>query len=190
MGTCAFWDSWSKGVSASCNHCNGCNTCNNDDKPRCNTAQPICSTTAGQVAADLAVGDPGAPTASRDQIIIKVFPRSLMNELIQWILDAANMGKVSTSPIPSIGKEDREFIYADKINEIIDGMITIWSGNSTAKVQKDQIITSETFNRIMDAINNMEINPSSACDMCVYSCNAGCLSCNTCVSCQCDCDND
>lgn len=193
MGTCAYWvtQGWeSVKTSGSCNSsCDDCVRCNNDYTPYCNSAQKLCSN-ASQTAADLNVGAAGAPTASRDVIIKKLFPQSLMNELIQWILDAANMGAESTSPIPTIAEEDRDFVYADKINEIIDGMVRIYYSNNTAKVERDQIITTETFNRIMEKINNLQINSSTACDMCVWTCNAGCQSCNSCVGCQCDCDND
>lgn len=96
------------------------------------------------------------------------------------------MGKEQTSPTPSIGSEGRDFLYADKINEIIDGMITVDSSNATGKVARDQIIYSSTFNRIMDKIRELNIHKTKACDMCVSQCNAYCNSCNACVSNCCD----
>lgn len=135
---CALYDTWTKGCNhAYCQQCNRCNVCNNSSSnpSYCDTTQNTCK--YQQTAKNLSVGPSGAPTASRDDIIIKIFPQAKMNQLIQWIIRAAKMGKEHTSPVPSIGTESRNFVYADKINEIIAGMITIDSANATATVKRD-----------------------------------------------------
>lgn len=198
MPTCAKYNSWKSNCNRTgCQLCDACNTCNNSHRTnpsRCNTAQNLCK--YEQTAHNLSVGDSGAPEAQRDDIIIKILPRDKLNDLIQWIYDAADMGRNveagSPSPTPSIAEETRDFIYADKINEIIAGMVTVDSSNNTATVKRDQIITSETFNRIMEKIRELQINETGACDECVSGCNAYCDSCNNhnrcqgCYSCQCE----
>lgn len=189
MGTCVTSNSWNKGTPnpTVCSYCNTCDNCNNKTAPICDTKQSLCD--QGKEQASSALGSAGAPTVARDQIIAKVFSQSTLNDLIDYIKKAANLGGQTTSPTPSLSPEDREFVYADKITELIEALKKINPSNDPGvTVARDDIIYADLINKIMQKINNMKVS-QNACDMCNAGANAQCTSCQSCDSqCQLTCN--
>lgn len=180
------------GNDMSCGNCtdcsNKCDVCQNCDSSnsRCNTQQTLCSGSRmkGQLASAY-VGSAGAPSIKRDDIIIKVFPRSTLNSLIDYVGKAANYGDTKTSGGWKGSHETRDFIYADKIQSLIAGMKSLTSDNDpgvSSEVEKGKVIYASTFQAIMSKLNNLKVSPG-ACDICISSCNATCNTCNSCDSC-------
>lgn len=174
----------------SCGNCtdcaNRCNVCENCDSSNsnCNTQQTLCtgSRMKGQLASAY-VGSAGAPSIKRDDIIIKVFPRSTLNNLIDYVGTAASYGGSVTSGGWKGTHETRDFIYADKINELINGMKSVSSSNDPGvTIKAGDVIYASTFQSIMSSLNNLKVS-TSACDVCVSGCNATCNTCNSCNSC-------
>lgn len=173
----------------SCGNCTNCNnrcpiclSCNTD----CDTQQTFCtgSTMQGQ-AASAYIGAANAPSIQRNDIIIDKLPRTKFNELLTFINRAAHYGNTPSNIGLNIEAETREFIYADKIKEILNGLTSISSSNNIVlphPVAKDEVIYAEDFQLIMQAINNLKLS-SSACNICISDCDVGCDSCETCNSC-------
>lgn len=189
MGTCVTSNSWNKQKPnpSVCSLCNTCLTCNNKTTPICEDKETLCN--QGKESASAALGPANAPTVQRDQIIIKVFSQSTLNDLIDYVKKAANLGGNTTSPTPSLGPEDRDFVYADKIMELIEALKKINPENDPGvTVERDQVIYADTINKIMEKINNLKVS-QNACDMCNASANAACTSCQSCDSqCQLTCN--
>ena len=167
------------------NKCDVCQNCDSSNK-RCNTQQTLCtgSRMKGQLASAY-VGAAGAPTIKRDDIIIEVFPRSTLNNLIDYVGKAAGYGNTQSSGNWQGSHETRDFIYADKIESLIAGMKSLTSDNDpevSSEVKAGEIIYASTFQAIMSKLNNLKLSPS-ACDICISDCNAICNTCNTCNSC-------
>lgn len=181
------------GVCTNCsNRCDVCINCDTGSYRGCNTAQTFChgDKMQGQLASSY-VGAAGAPGIKRDDIIIKVLPQAKLNQLIDWLNQAA----AYTGERPSqslagnfpIGHETRQFVYADKIQEIINAMTALNTGNNPGfNAVKDQVIYGQNFNNLMSKINGLTLH-QGACESCVSSCNVKCNtcnSCNTCISCN------
>lgn len=174
------------------NKCNICIDCDTGDYKGCNEQQTFCtgSKMEGQLASAY-VGAAGAPAISRDDIIYKVLPQTKLNDLIDYLNKAA----AYTGERPSqdlaegfpIAREDREFIYADKIQEIIDAMTNMDGGNSPGfTAVKDEVIYGSNFNSLMQKINSLKLH-TGACESCITSCNVKCdicNECNVCISCN------
>lgn len=186
-----------------CDRCQVCNSCNNPSKGTkylCNVPQTYCSPQPETANGNLFMG-PNAPTFQRDDIIFKEMPRSELNRWIQWVIDASkyksgtngeDIGNKS-SPQQSANPEDRDFVYADKINELIKIMTGVSSKNNPGLIfKRDDIIKAEDFNKITEKLNNFML-AHSGCPECVAACNVNCNNCNTCITCQscttcCTCD--
>lgn len=183
MGTCVYDNtthSMGSGPSGCSRYCNVCNFCNTGgaDREKCQTHQSLC-TVFCQYAKE-GIGEANAPSAERDDIIIKIFPQSELNRLLQWINDGSKIGWKVTSPQQNVSDETKEFIYADKINELIDAMYDISHNNTFKKFERDDIIYASDFSDLMDVINDMYIN-KRACDNCNTQCD---IHCNTCIDCN------
>ncbi len=197
-----------------CTNCsNKCNVCENCDT-RCNTQQTFGTSAScrnqdsqNQFASKY-IGAANAPTINRDDIIIKKLPRTTFNELIQYINRAAHYptsGGKASNPSLNITNETRNFIYADKVNEILNGLKSINSTNlqldngynifetlqknnvtNGTTVKKDAVIYAKDFNNLMNRINWIKLS-TSGCVTCNSGCNANCDtcdSCNSCISCN------
>lgn len=121
-----------------CTNCsNKCNVCENCDT-NCNSRQTFgtsasCTSNDSQNQfASKYIGAANAPAIAKDDIIIKKLPRTTLNTLIEYINRAAHYpssgGQASNSSL-NISGESRNFIYADKINEILNGLKSINPAN-------------------------------------------------------------
>lgn len=130
------------------------------------------------------------PSFSRDQIIIQVFPRSTLNSMIDYVAKAAKYNgtrRGSQGPVNSgawsADHETREFIYADKINELLEGISSLSGQSAGNSVSKDDVIYADFFSGISSTINELKLSPS-ACGACVTSCDTTCDTCNACDECE------
>lgn len=186
---CANHDTIRPGTQTGCSVCDVCNSCNvgsggQPERPVCNVKQTVCTDSPGKGQQANAYGSSGVPSVSRDDIIIKKFNQAKLNALIDWIKKMAGLGQQQTSSKPNISHEDREFIYADKINEVVEALKKVSGENSGPTFSRDDIIYATDFQKFLDAINNMKIDKDKACDLCVSSCNIHCNTCNDCNMCQ------
>lgn len=172
------------------NKCDVCINCDTGDYKHCNTQQTFCtgSRMSGQLASAY-IGAAGAPSFSRDDIIIKKFPRAELLKWMQYIAAAGNYtGERPSFSSPggsawSSSGENRDFIYADKINELLNGIRSIGGPNSPpGNKNRNDIIYADFFNQIANTLNNLKLN-SGACESCISACNVTCNTCNTCNSC-------
>lgn len=108
----------------------------------CNTAQKACKV-ATQSASQIV--NHNFPSVSKDGIIIKQFSQATLNGIIDWINKVSQAGNQGTSPVQNISKETRPFVYADKINEIIDAIHAIDPSNTATKVSRDKVIRASEF---------------------------------------------
>lgn len=187
-------------MSTCCNKCQTCQACTNrcGQPYLCNVGENYCQ--SGRVPeAATANGFPAAeaPTFSRDQIIYKVFPQSELNRWIQYVKDAgkwdegsngAGTGNGPSAPNLSCGKEDRDFVYADKINKLISIMSQLsYKNNPNLEFERDDIIYADDFNKITKKLNALQLN-GNGCRQCIGSCNVICNVCQPCISsCQSTC---
>lgn len=170
------------------NRCNICIDCDTGDYKGCNTFQTFCygSKMEGQLASAY-VGAANAPSIKRDDIIYKVLPQTKLNDLIDYLNKAA----AYTGEQPSqnvcegfpIASESRDFVYADKIQEIIDAMTSMNGGNNPGfSAVKDEVIYGSDFNNLMQKINSLKLH-IRACESCISDCNVKCDTCNECNIC-------
>ena len=217
------------GNCTDCNHgckqrCSVCLSCD----ATCNEAQLLCS--SNQLASAY-VGAATFPSFNRNDIIIEKFPRQTLNDMIDYVAKAAEYptskksytytekifsGFESTTSGPktytheqkqdsggwSTSHETRDFIYADKINQLLSGIFSLnkdnvtpvdENGNNTTvssteatQVAKNDIIYAQFFSNISSAINELKLF-SGSCEMCVTNCDVQCNTCDGCNSCQ-ECD--
>lgn len=154
-----------------------------------NTACPTCQPTCYSKQAFCAIGSQYVsgyyshswPKFSKDDIIIEVLPRSVFNSAITFINNGLHKGSSSSTSSYSISKETRDFIYADKINDIVSGLSKL--GKTIKTVKKDEVIYADYFNSIRDALNGAKL-ASTACNTCNTDCNVQCKDCQGCVSCE------
>lgn len=118
----------------------------------------------------------------KDQIIIQVLPRNVFNSAFSFISQALKAGNTQHTADWSTSPETRDFIYADKVNEILQGLSKFENGCSIAEAKKDDIITAAYFTSIAQALNNAQIS-KNACDWCNVSCE-GCVDCEGCNACE------
>lgn len=170
------------------NRCDVCINCDTGDYKGCNTQQKFCSGSkmSGQLASAY-IGNANAPAIKRDDIILKVLPQAKLNELIAYLnRAAAYTGEQPSQNLASgfpIASEQRAFIYADKIQEIISAMTSMNGGNNPGfSANKDEIIFGSNFNSLMQKINSLKLH-TGACESCISSCNVTCNTCNTCNVC-------
>lgn len=171
------------------NKCNVCINCDSGSYKHCNTQQKFCSGSrmSGQLASAY-IGAAGAPSFSRDDIIIKKMPPS---EVLKWMQYVQKAGEY-TGEKPSYDctgsgwaakAESRQFVYADYINHLLQGIRDIGGPNSPpGNKSRDEIIYASFFNQITSTLNTLQLN-ASACESCISSCNVTCNTCNACNSC-------
>lgn len=160
-------------------HCSTCIDCNDT----CVTEQSFCTGSGekGQLASAY-IGAGNFPSIKRDDIIIEKFPRSTMNSIISYIAKAAAYGKHNSGGW-STGQETREFIYADKINEILNGISSLSGQSAGSPVNKDDVIYAEFFDSITSTVNKLKLSPS-ACNNCISKCDVDCDTCDGCDVCE------
>lgn len=160
-------------------HCSTCINCNDT----CVTEQSFCTGSGekGQLASAY-IGAGNFPSFKRDDIIIEKFPQSTMNDMIDYIAKAASYGKTNSGGW-STSHEIRPFIYADKINEILDGISSLSGQSAGSKVKKDDIIYAEFFSSISNTINNLKLS-TRACNECISKCDVDCDTCDGCDVCE------
>lgn len=176
-----------------CDHCQNCNSCNNPSTITaylCNKEQSYCGPQPETAVGNL-FPSANAPTMSRDDIIIKKVPQAELNRWIKWVNDASKYyGGTSgpddehkSSPQQNVGAEGRDFVYADKVNELIQAMINVSSKNDPGvKFERDDIIYAEDFNKITKKLNEFYL-AATGCPACVSGCNVNCTTCNSCINC-------
>lgn len=188
---------------ATCTCRSGCNVCNNCDqhyKYQCDMAQKYCGAQP-ETAVGNAYDKANVTYVQRDDIIYKKFPQSELNRLIDYIINAGkyesgtngeDRGNGPTNSGLSCAHEDRDFVYADKIMELIGMMKTLNSKNDPGlSFERDDIIYADDFNEILKKIDGLYLN-TTGCPMCISSCNVDCNNCINCVSCygKCCCNSD
>lgn len=173
--------------------CDTCQVCINCDDT-CNTCQSFCEV-GKQTALTHLSNDLLWPEIHKDDIIIKTLPRDKYNKAFTYISKASNLGtKVDSSRLLKengtwTGKgETRNFIYADKTNEIIDGINSMMAMNGGSfplgPFKKDvDIIYASYFEKIRIALKNLKLY-QYACNECNVTCDVSCDTCDTCDSCQ------
>ena len=164
-------------------HCTVCIDCDSFTTS-CDTQQTFCTgdQEKGQLASAY-VGAAGMPSFNRDDIIIEVFPRSTLNAMIDYVAKAASYGDMADSGGWSTSHETRDFIYADKINELLSGISSLSGQSAGASVNKDDVIYASFFSGISSTINGLKLSPS-ACDKCVSKCDTSCDTCDACDVCE------
>lgn len=175
-----------------CSRCDLGQVCLNCDGPKgplhCNVAQNYCGPQAESASAWISGAN--APAIVQDDIIIKKLPQAELNRLINWLSGAMSYMGVGPGSSPAGGgasapsTEGRQFVYADKIQEIITALTAINAGNNPGvSPGVDQVIYANDFNKIMEVFNSLKFSPS-ACPQCVDGCNMICDTCNRCDTCQ------
>lgn len=168
-------------------HCSVCIECDSFTTS-CDTQQTFCSgdQEKGQLASAY-IGAANMPSFKRDDIIIETFPRKTLNDMISYVSKAAALGGEGERGQDSGGwtadPETRNFIYADKINELLDGIASLSGQSAGAKVQKDDIIYADFFSGISSTINELTLS-SGACRVCVTQCDTSCNTCDECDKCE------
>lgn len=164
-------------------HCSVCIDCDSFST-KCDTAQTFCTgdQEKGQLASAY-IGAADFPSFSRDDIIIKKFPRSMLNDMIDYVAKAASYGNQEQSGNWSTSHETRDFIYADKINELLEGISSLSGQSAGSSVSRGDIIYASFFSGISSTINNLELS-TGACDNCVTQCDTKCVTCNACDECE------
>lgn len=167
-------------ASAGCTNSTCTNsTCTNADHG-CFSAETFCKTS--QKATSYASHSWPA-SFLKDQIIIKVLPRSVFNSAFSFIKTALRKGNTqATNTTWDYTAETRDFIYADKVNNLLDGLAKFSGGHSIPQAQKNGVIYASYFTSIAQALNNAKLS-SSACDYCNTGCE-GCVTCEGCNSCE------
>lgn len=154
----------------------------------CNSAQNYCSPQPEGAVENL-FRALNAPSVSRDDIIIKKVPQAELNRWIQYVKDADKYkggtqtpGQNGTGASPSntgasTAAEGRDFVYADKVNDLISDMIGLNGKNNPGKTfARDQVIYASDFQAIINKLNSLKLN-HSGCPACVTGCNV-----TTCIS--------
>ncbi|MDD4516348.1 hypothetical protein [Massilibacteroides sp.] len=144
----------------------------------CETCQAICQF-GGQY---LYNHNPGLTanwdTVSPNEVIINAFPRDLFNDIIDAINYTGHLGEYD-STLPknqSISAENRDFLYASKINTILSTIRQMGSGMIIpANRSPDQVITADFMNTFRSVVLNARIS-GTACDFC----NTGGQGCGDC----------
>jgi hypothetical protein len=154
-----------------------CATC----LPTCYSKQTFCII-SGQSASDY-FSHSWPASFEKDQIIYKVLPRTVFNTAFTYINNALHKGNTKATSSWMGTEETREFIFADKVSELIDGLSKFNNGCSIEKPNKNDVIYASYFTKISKALSNAQLSPS-ACDDCNVSCNVTCNSCQGCVNCQ------
>lgn len=185
-----------------CDCDSGCGQCNARCDTPCNVCQSFCEV-GKQNASQNGMGYSFGPF-NRDDIIIKVMPQSVFNAMGEAVEKMANYGSSHDSWGWTWTPETRDFIYADKVNELIRGIESLRGGTTVQGVPRPitkdiDIVYGQYFTAIANAINSMKLY-WNACNMCDSGCDAKCDDCNICQSCYtclteggsgsgCDCDS-
>jgi hypothetical protein len=165
-----------------CDSCQNCVNCNDT----CDTCQSFCEI-GKQLATSNGLSSPW-PKFERDQIIIQVLPKETYNKAWDYVSQAARLGSRKNSGAWSGTPETRDFIYADKTNELITGIESLGGGTKVQGIERPftkdtHIIYAKYFNAISEAMNQLLLH-ESACNECNVSCDVDCDTCDSCDSCQ------
>lgn len=173
--------------------CDSCQTCI-DCNATCNTCQSFCEL-GNQLAKDNDLTPPWPSVFNKGDIIIKVLPRETYNKAWDYIESAASLGTPSTEENQGKTsgdwtgtKETRNFIYADKTNELIAGIESLGGGTKVQNIPRPftkdiNIIYASYFTEISKAMNALLLH-ADACDTCNLSCNVTCDTCDSCDTCE------
>lgn len=166
--------------------CN-CGACNASCDLPCNVCQGFCE--VGKQAASQNGFNYNFGPWQRDDIIYKEMPQSVYNAMGEAIEAMAGYGNTQDSGGWTWSPETRDFIYADKTNEMIRGANSLGGGTTVqgvpTLVAKESIVYADYFNAIATAIKTMILNPE-ACHLCNLGCDAQCDACNICNSDDCE----
>lgn len=160
-----------------------CETC----LPVCYAAQTLCDL-SGQAASNYGTLKwPTKFTAGTDSIY-KVLPRDVFNSAFSYMNSALNAGdEKSTLDLKESSwdgvAETRDFIYRDKVCELLDGLSLFVGGHSIPDPPENGVIYADYFTDIAEALHGATIS-GSACDECNDACDVTCNECQGCVSCE------
>lgn len=154
-----------------------CDTC----LPVCYAAQTLCEI-SGQSASNY--GSLSWPTSfSKDQIIYQVLPRDVFNSAFSYMNSALAAGDKKPTSSWRGTAETRDFIYKDKVAEILDGLSQFASGCSISDPPDNGVIYASYFTSIAQALHGAQI-AGDACDECNDACDVTCNECQGCVECE------
>lgn len=169
-----------------CDKCQVCDNCDGGPNGECYLKQNFCSIMSQNALSDTGQSSPW-PTFNSDDIIIKTLPRATYNSILNTIRTAYNFGTTANSGLSlSVAAETRDFIHADKTNEIIAAINalngTVVSGVPT--LQKDtDIVYARYFQAIRTGLQNMQLKEIQ-CHKCNTACDAQCEMCDGCDTCN------
>lgn len=172
-------------MSSSVSCCNACQTCINCNDT-CNNCQSFCEV-GKQLARENGLTPPWPLDIQKNDIIIQKLPKNTFYNAWKYVSDAANKGNVTNSGGWTKTPEQKDFIYADQTNELIQGIDSLGGVScGVGPFQKDKdIIYASYFKAIAEAMNNLQLK-WNACDNCDSNCNVSCDTCNSCDSCNTD----
>lgn len=154
--------------------------CNRCQTGPCQSKQAFCS--IGRQAVSGHIGGSPLQGICQNEIIIKKFSRAIFNAILDYLSQTGDVGSLQDHPW-STPHTTKDFIYADDINKIQQGMGVV-SVNSWKTFKKDDVIYAKDFIQLQNILNSLQLK-TDVCDRC----NSGCDDCNTREgSCCCDYD--
>lgn len=145
----------------------------------CNSAQNYCGPQP-ELATANKFRALNAQNVARDDIIIKKVPRAELNRWIQYVKDADKYksgvlgegpGNRASNTGASTAAESRDFMYGQKVADLIKDMTNLNGGNNPGvSPARDKIVYASDINKIINKLNALKLNPSG-CPSCVTSCN-------------------
>jgi len=173
--------------------CGGCYGCEDDCMDGVQSAKDRIGGFPSSFPIDTTIpGGSGGSFSSveKDDIIIRKFSRTNMNLMGNVVADASSDWNV---PAPGSWSEvsGHDFMYASDVNNLVDLINTKQSGQLSPSdfsvgrsFQKDDILYAADFDKILQAIFNLQLQQGSCevCDTDSDQCDMYC--------CDCDCDSD
>lgn len=153
--------------------------------PMCMVCQGFCQANTNEPDQTVAshIGPANAPSVSRDDIIIKKFPRSEYDRLLAYIQSGANLGSQQDSRPKDYSRSDSEFVTAQDINGLLKALNALNNAKPLSDKKRDDIIYASDFQLIFNAINTAKTD-YDACNTCNVGCDIQCRTCITCNSCK------
>lgn len=144
----------------------------------CKECEGFCQATATtnsyvQIVAN-ALGPANAPNLRKDDIIIKETPKTLLNDLVQYLNEAAAMGATQNSGGYSAPSFTTEHVIASEITALYRHFASGLLPSGAQTVRKDDVVYADFFNGLFDKINSAQF-AAAACDLCNTTCDSACV---------------
>lgn len=144
----------------------------------CKECEGFCQATATtnsyvQIVAN-ALGPANAPNLRKDDIIIKETPRTLLNDLVQYLNDAAALGATQNSGGYVAPYFTTEHVRAQDVNTLYQHFARGLGPAGLQTANKDGVVYADFFNALFDKINNATFQ-AAACDLCNTTCDSACV---------------